>query len=64
MIGTVTHIRREQGYAFIRSDEGGADFFLHRQVMADFDRLDFGSRVTFEPTIRQGRRRAKSARLP
>ena len=50
MRGTVTKLKADRGYGFIRPDEGGEEVFFHRSVVADdgYDRLQEGQAVTYE----------------
>jgi cold shock CspA family protein len=47
--GTVVHVVPEKGYAFVRRDQGGMDFFFHFSQWYEEDTIPvIGARVQFE----------------
>ncbi len=53
MTGTIVR-KRQEGYGFIKPDDGGKDVFFHAQSLVDlgFDDLKEGDAVTFD--VEQG----------
>jgi cold shock protein len=53
MTGSIVR-KRDNGYGFIKPDDGGKDVFFHAQALVDvaFDDLQEGDQVTFD--IEQG----------
>jgi len=53
MTGTIVR-KRENGYGFIKPDEGDKDVFFHAQSLVDvaFDDIQEGEKVTFD--VEQG----------
>ncbi len=53
MTGTIVR-KRDNGYGFIKPDEGDKDVFFHAQSLVDlaFDDLQEGEKVTFD--VEQG----------
>jgi cold shock protein len=63
--GTVVGFKVGSGYGFIRSDDGGADVFVHVRDVANADSLNQGQRVSFEVVTddRRGKPRADRVRV-
>ena len=53
MTGTIVR-KRDNGYGFIKPDDGGKDVFFHAQSLVEiaFDDLQEGEKVTFD--VEQG----------
>ncbi len=53
MTGSIVR-KRDNGYGFIKPDDGGKDVFFHAQSLVDvaFDDLQEGDQVTFD--VEQG----------
>lgn len=53
MTGTIVR-KKENGFGFIKPDDGGKDVFFHAQSLVDvaFDDIQEGERVSFE--VEQG----------
>lgn len=52
MTGTITAVRLNKGFAFVRSPEDGQSRFIYAKdvdPISDFDTLYEGRKVTFEP---------------
>lgn len=73
MTGTVTTIKFESGYGFLRDEDGHDRFFHANDVQAEdpldlaacrqtWQELEPGDRVTFEPVTHRGGRRAECVR--
>jgi CspA family cold shock protein len=63
--GVVTGFKDDQGYGFIRPDDGGGDVFVHARNIANADKLNQGQRVSFEIVTddRRGKPRADRVRV-
>lgn len=63
--GVVVGFKDEQGYGFIRPDDGGGDVFVHARNIANADKLNQGQRVSFELVTddRRGKPRADKVRV-
>ena len=63
--GVCVRWKEEGGYGFIRSDEGGADVFVHRRNLLVALCLAHGQRVEFDVVDdeRSGRPRADRVRV-
>lgn len=46
--GTIKRLVQDKGFGFVRGPEG-TEYFFHRSECADFDHLQDGQKVTFEP---------------
>ena len=48
--GSVTKLKHDRGFGFIRPDEGGEEVFFHRSSVNEdgYDRLQEGQAVTYE----------------
>lgn len=56
MTGTITAIKREKGFGFIKDSEGASRFFHANHLEdADFKDLQEGQTVEFEPYIEEGK---------
>jgi cold shock protein len=63
--GTCVGWKEENGYGFIRPDEGGADLFVHRRNLSVALCLAQGQRLAFEVVDdeRSGKPRADKVRV-
>ena len=51
MRGQIAKLKSDRGFGFIRTEEGGREYFFHRSAVADdgYDRLYEGQAVIFDP---------------
>jgi CspA family cold shock protein len=62
-VGTVVGFKDEQGYGFIRPDDGGGDVFVHARNIANADKLNQGQRVSFETVTDEKRGKLRADRV-
>ncbi len=60
--GTIKKLISDRGFGFIAAEDG-KEYFFHRDVVANFDSLNGGEKVTFEVEPRPKGPRAKQVRL-
>jgi len=62
--GTVIRLVKDKGFGFIAADGGNAEHFFHRSACAfDFEQLQEGAAVTFEPSVGEKGPRAEQVEL-
>lgn len=51
-VGMVVRLFKEEGYGFIKIPTDGEEFYFHRNSVShsDFDRIEIGTQVMFEPS--------------
>ena len=61
--GTIQHWKEQEGFGFIRPDDGSVDVFLHRRALAHGAEVRTGARVEFVVGMRDRGPYATEARM-
>jgi CspA family cold shock protein len=62
MQGSIKRLVPDRGFGFVTGDDG-AEYFVHRSEVSEWDRLAEGSPVTFEAAAGPKGPRAKDLRI-
>ena len=68
MKGTITDVKADKGFGFVKDADSGVDYFFHKTSMADrshpFESLRVGDRLEFDECAESSRGpRAENVRL-
>lgn len=61
--GTVTVVKHDKGYGFVRGVHDGLEYFFHATEADDFEAMTVGTAVRFVPTAGTKGPRAKQVEL-